>query len=57
MEKATGLGQGIPQDFTAAEAGLQRFVRRTGKFHWRDAVRAQEGILPQRLLRLLALIL
>jgi dimethylglycine dehydrogenase len=57
MEKGYGgWGKEYTQDFTAAEAGLQRFVRADkARFIGLDAVRAQEGRPPQRRLRLLAI--
>ena len=57
MEKGYGgWGKEYAQDFTAAEAGLQRFVRMDKpRFIGLEAVRAQEGVAPQRQLRLLAI--
>ena len=57
MEKGYGgWGKEYTQDFTAAEAGLQRFVRMDKpRFIGLEAVRAQEGRAPQRQLRLLAI--
>jgi dimethylglycine dehydrogenase len=57
MEKGYGSwGREYTQDFTAAEAGLQRFVcADKARFIGHEAVRALEGVAPQRQLRLLAI--
>ncbi len=57
LEKGYGSwGREYTQDFTAAEAGLERFVRMDKTdFLGLEAVRAQAGIAPRRRLRLLAI--
>ena len=57
LEKGYGSwGREYTQDFTAAEAGLERLVRvDKTDFLGLEAVRAQAGIAPRRRLRLLAI--
>ena len=57
LEKGYGSwGREYTQDFTAAEAGLQRLVRMDKpRFIGLEAARAQAGAPPQRQLRLLAI--
>ena len=57
MEKGYGgWGREYTQDFTPAEAGLQRLIcTDKGDFVGRDAVLAQSAIRPSRKLRLLAI--